>query len=95
MLYDAWKTSRYEISSDLEAPFLRMIRLPFMKNYQANNAAEACTAIDQLNLDLFERHKIISVVVYVDQALWIRISCFVANQLSDFEKLRDAILDLQ
>lgn len=95
MLYSAWKTDRYEISADLEAPFMKMIRLPYMKNYQVKSDAEACFAIESLLRDLYEKHQIISCVVYVDRVLWIRISCFVANQISDYEKLRDAVLDLQ
>lgn len=95
MLLQAWNTTALDISPDLEAPYMKMIKLPYMKNYEVRCDADADQALTKLLKDLYDKHKIISCVVYVDKSLWIRISCYVYNELKDFERLRDAILDLQ
>lgn len=95
MLVKAWGTERLGVSPDLEAPYMRMIKLPFMKNYEVKCDADADPALTKLLRDLYKKHQIISCVVYVQKELWLRISCFAYNQLKDYELLRDAILSLQ
>lgn len=94
LLLKGWNTTSLEIAKDLEAPFMRNIKLPFMKNYQVNCDADAQMAIENLLRDLLEKHGIISCIVYIKKSLFIRISCFVYNEIADYEKLRDAILGL-
>ncbi len=95
LITKAWQTSELELSADLKAPYMRLIKLPFMKNYELKSATAPINVIDKLQLDLLEKHQIISVAVHVQGELYIRLSCFVYNEICDFEKLRDAILELQ
>ena len=95
LILKAWNTTELDISADLKAPFMRNIKLPFMKNYQVNCDEEILKVIEKLNLDLLERHNVISVVVYIQNELYIRLSCFVYNEMKDYVSLKDAILDLQ
>ena len=67
LLLKGWNTTSLELAKDLEAPYMRNIKLPFMKNYQVNSAADAQVVIDKLLCDLFEKHKVIAAVVYVNK----------------------------
>jgi len=95
LITKAWQTNELELSVDLRAPYMRLIKLPFMKNYELKPGTTPISVIDKLQLDLLEKHQIISVAVHVQGELYIRLSCFVYNEICDFEKLKDAILELQ
>jgi hypothetical protein len=93
MLEDAWKTKRLEIPIDFEAPFMRIIKLPYLKDYVIGpEPADQVTA--RLMFDLMNRFGLVAIPVALNQELHIRLSCFVYNYMDEFIKLRDAILTL-
>ena len=93
MLENAWKTKRLEIPIDLEAPFMRIIKLPYLKDYVIGpEPADQVTA--RLMFDLMNRFGLVAIPVALNQELHIRLSCFVYNYMDEYIKLRDAILTL-
>ena len=93
MLEDAWKTKRLEIPIDLETPFMRIIKLPYLKDYVIGpEPADQVTA--RLMFDLMNRFGLVAIPVALNQELHIRLSCFVYNYMEEYIKLRDAILTL-
>ena len=95
MLVKAWDTEKPDIHPELESPFMRLIKLPQMPNYEAKSAEEAPMVIARLMADLMNKHKVVSFIVYILGQFYCRIACFVYNELSDYEVLRDAILSLK
>lgn len=95
MCVQAWDTSELGLTKELKAPYMRLVELPYMKGYRVTDNEPAIDVVNKLQRDVLEKHKIITVIVYVQDTLFIRLSCFVYNEIGDFEKLRDAILDLR
>ena len=95
MLTKAWDTQTLEIHPDLESPFLRLIKLPHLPNYEVKYPENASIVCEQLVADLIIEYKVVSCVVHILNELYCRIACFVYNELSDYEVLRDAILHLK
>lgn len=93
MLEIEWKTKRLEISEDLEAPFMRIVKLPYLKDYvigpEPDSAGKVCSSLIRRLMDEF---KVVCCVVCIENELYCRISCFVYNTLDDFVSLKDAIL---
>jgi len=94
MLVSSWDTSCLELSDDLEAPNMKMIKLPVLRRYQINNENKADQVCPKLMEDLLASYKVVACIVYVQEELYCRISCFVYNQFDDYVKLKDAVLDL-
>lgn len=93
MLEDAWKTKRLEIPSELEAPFMKCIKLPYLKDYVIG-PEPADQVVARLILDLLIKYRLVAVPVVISNELYIRLSCFVYNYLDEYVKLKEAILDL-
>lgn len=87
MLVINWKTSKFNLAKELEAPFMRLVKLPKMKNYSFADGAK-------LMKDVLQIYKIVSVFVNIQGELYCRLSCYVYNDINDFIALKDAILDL-
>jgi len=49
----------------------------------------------QLMGDLLDRHRIVSAVAAIDGVRWMRISAQIYNTLEDYDRLRDAVLELR
>ena len=94
MLVNSWNTSYLELAADLEAPYMKMIKLPALRSYRIDNQNKADELVPRLMEDLLVSYKVVACIVYVQEELYCRISCFVYNQSEDYVKLRDAILDL-
>jgi selenocysteine lyase/cysteine desulfurase len=94
LLVEGWKTDILRIPKEIEAPFLRGIKLPYLKEYQCGEDRNAESVCYQLMRDIFERFRVICCVVYLQEELYCRISCYVYNCLHDYEVLRDAVLSL-
>lgn len=92
---NAWRTTTLEISSDLEAPFMKMIKLPLLKSYKIAESVEDSNKVSaKLMQDLITDHSVVACIVQVQLEFYCRISCYVYNQLEDYVKLKDAILKL-
>jgi hypothetical protein len=88
MLATEWKTEVLPIPESMRAPFMACIRLPgvFTSAYGATRKAES-----EVRKDLFERYKVVTIVVCIQSSLWCRISANVYNTKDDYMKLADAV----
>lgn len=95
MLLSAWKTERLAIGEDIEALFMKVIKLPPLKDYVIKPGGDppdvVCVRLIKRLVDDF---KVIGCCVVIENELYIRISAFVYNSIEDYERLRDAILAL-
>ncbi len=93
ILTDAWKTTVLEMPYEMQAPFMRNIKLPQVCDASVI-ADEKALVRESLALmkQLYETYNIIAAVMMIDQELYVRISAFVYNIIDDYYPLRDAIL---
>jgi selenocysteine lyase/cysteine desulfurase len=94
LLVKGWQTRILEIPKEMEAPFMRVIKLPLLKDYQIGEGRNDEDVNVQLMKDVFEKFNVISCMVYLQGEFYCRISCFVYNCLEDYVALRDAVLSL-
>jgi hercynylcysteine S-oxide lyase len=94
LLVKAWETSSLELATELQAPYMKMIKLPILKSYKITDQ-EVSKICPKLMEDLIDNYNVVACVVYVQGVMYCRISCFVYNELNDYIKLKDAILDLK
>lgn len=90
MLKDAWGTSLLAIPSSMEAPNMRLIKVPPLKDFT--------TSMDdslKLILHLINNYKLVTVIVPVEDILYIRISSQIYNVIEDYQRIRDVILELR
>jgi hypothetical protein len=94
MLTENWKTCSLEISKDLEAPFMKLIKLPPIKGFlvEKDNETEALTI--SLMKIIYERYNLVSCIVCIQKQLFVRISCFPYNEIDDYVALKNAITNL-
>ena len=71
-----------------------MILMPKLKSYKIDEKNDAGKICPKLMEDLLINYKVVACIVYAQEEVYCRISCFVYNQLDDYVKLRDAVLDL-
>jgi selenocysteine lyase/cysteine desulfurase len=87
LLEQHWKTSEHDLAPlDMQAPFLKMIRLPDLIDYKK-------TDDDALRLinDLIEHHGLVTIIVCVQNELYIRIATQIYNCLNDYQYLAETI----
>ena len=94
LLVSSWKTGVLEIPKEIEAPFMKAIKLPYLKNYQVDKKENSERVCLRLMKDMLERFNIILAVVYIQNEIYCRISCYVYNSDQDYEALNEAILCL-
>ncbi len=95
MLRSSWKTNSIEMPKELEAPFMKLIKLPPLKTeFKVESSQEAEKVSTKIMKTLFDDFGIICCVVYIQNELYVRISCFPYNCIEDYEALKDAILRL-
>ncbi|XP_013398268.1 hercynylcysteine sulfoxide lyase [Lingula anatina] len=88
-LVKVWGTKHLEIPKEMEAPYMRLIKLPPLNNYPPSE-------ILQLVADIYFKYNVIGCVVQPDNGdLWVRISGQIWNTTEDYKKLGDAVLKLQ
>ena len=93
MLVKEWKTGILQIPKDLEAPFMKIIKLPIMKGYEiGSNDAEKISI--QIMKEILEKFNVVCCVMIIQNELYCRISCFVYNSIEDYVALKDAVLKL-
>ena len=88
MLEASWSTRRLAIVKELEAPLMRLVELPVLRSYRPGESL-------RLLRDCIDRFRLVSYFVDLNERLYVRLSCFVYNEMSDYEKLRDAIIFFQ
>lgn len=95
LLVRAWHTGKMEIAAELEAPFMKMVKLPPINNYELNRddprGSEVCA---KLMKDLLDKYQIIVLALYIKSQMYVRVTCYVYNQIEDYMALRDAVNDL-
>ena len=84
MLCAAFKTT----SVPRGAPFMRLVRLPvFFRRSRFSQKFIQDTLHDRFNVE--------SPIKDIDGVLYVRVSAYVNNTMADYEKLRDAILEME
>ena len=94
LLVKGWNTNEPGIPKELEAPFMRLIKLPYLKSYQVNKPEDIEKVTLKLARDILERFNVNTLIVYVQNELYCRICCFVYNTIEDYVALRDAVLNM-
>ncbi len=79
---------------ELEAPFMKLIRLPLMKGFILNDEKYDENVSINLMKFILEKYNVVSCIVYIQGQLCIRISCFPYNDLNDYIALKNAIIDI-
>ena len=87
LLEQRWNTLDKDlVSSDLHAPYLKMIQLPDLQDYEKTDE-------DALRLisDLIEHHRLVSIILCVQGELYVRIATQIYNRIEDYISLADTI----
>lgn len=98
VLEKAWGTTELRsttIGVDLEAPFMKVLKLPPLKDYVINSNESADAVCSRLIRRMIDDFQVVGCVVPIDNELYVRISAFVYNSIDDYERLGDAILALK
>ncbi|XP_060069759.1 uncharacterized protein LOC132549804 isoform X2 [Ylistrum balloti] len=82
LITSSWETHTLPIPKSLEAPCVRMVRLPQLKAY-GNNSEDAGRLVN----DLYAQYDIQTQMFCVQGHLYIRVSAQVYNELNDYQKL--------
>lgn len=90
-----WGTKKLEMPVEMEAPFMKVIELPELKDYQVKDLKNHHLVCENIMKEIFIRYKIVSCIVYLQNKLHCRISCFVYNTFDDFVKLNNAIMEMK
>jgi isopenicillin-N epimerase len=94
MLTKEWGTEVLMMPEELEAPFMKCIKVPELKSFKANTEQEEFLVTMTLIRTVMEKYKLVAVFTYIQRELYVRIGCFVYNEFSDYVVLKDAVLDL-
>lgn len=91
LLEQRWNTSGKDlVPSDMHAPYLKMIQLPDLQDYEKTDE-------DALRLlsDLIEHHRLVSIILCVNSELYVRIATQIYNRIEDYIFLADKIDELR
>ena len=88
ILCQALGTTRLPVPHSMQAPFMRVLRLPNSKNYPLTRDAGI-----NLMKDLYTHHKVVVAVVAFSNQPWLRISANVYNCKEDYVRLKDTLLE--
>lgn len=112
MLAQAWKTHKLQVPKDMEAPFMRLVKMPELKSFPIPHVAIDSTGKTPMSEEtILERHKaedasfrvvkalcdqynVDTFVSLIQGSYYVRISCYIYNEMRDYEVLRDAVLAL-
>ncbi|XP_077987122.1 uncharacterized protein LOC144441424 [Glandiceps talaboti] len=94
MLVQEWKTESLSIPDDLRAPFMGVVALPATSKALFLTFAAKEAPLKHLKGVIYEKSKVVCVIVDIQDRLWCRISAQVYNTKSDYLKLKDVILDM-
>ncbi|OWF49913.1 uncharacterized protein LOC110451100 [Mizuhopecten yessoensis] len=90
LIISSWETHTLPIPKSLEAPCVRMIKLPVLKDYEGNSE-DATRLVD----DLYTQYDIQTQMFCVQCQLYLRLSAQVYNELDDYRKLVTVINSLR
>ena len=93
MLVESWNTCSFNLPKEMQAPLMRVIKLPPI-NYLLSNLEDSGATYKLTNFILRE-YKLIAYIVKIGKEFYVRISCFVYNSLEDFIRLKDVILEIR
>ena len=88
LLVNGWQTSTLAIPKQMEAPFMKVIKLPKLKFITIDDCYK-------LSNYIIAEYNIVVHIIKIADEYFVRISCFVYNDIDDYIALRDAILDLK
>ena len=94
MLVKSWGTCRISMPKELEAPFMKLVKLPELKRYKTEDDFNYRKTIENLMMDCYLKFNLIACVVPIQGELFCRISSFVYNDIKEFEALKEAILKM-
>lgn len=93
-LKNSWKTTTLEIPKELESPFMRLVKLPYLKDFQTISNQEPEYAAYKLMRVIQDIYNVQCCVSFIQGHLYVRISCFVYNTIEDYISLANAINDI-
>ncbi len=85
MLSERWSEPLLSVPEDMRTPNMAVIRIPTV--LQDKNVL---SIVDTL----YQEYKLVTAMETIAGQLWIRISCNVYNNESDYERLAEAMIDL-
>ncbi|XP_072014615.1 uncharacterized protein [Amphiura filiformis] len=94
MLSEAWNSTCLPIPNSMRAPFMILVGLPDTKTTREYEMKTKGHYGDELKKDIYDKHRVHTVICHVMGKLWCRISVNVYNCQEDYYKLRDAILSI-
>ncbi|CAF1484088.1 unnamed protein product [Rotaria sordida] len=87
MLEQRWNTQGKDlVPNDTQAPYFKMIQLPDLREYKQTD-----TEAIRLLTDLIIYHNLVTMIVCVNQKLYIRIGVQIYNRIEDYIFLADTI----
>lgn len=87
LLEQRWNTQGKDlVPSDMHAPYLKMIQLPDLEEYGKTEE----DALRLLN-NLIDNHKLVSIILFVNNELYVRIATQIYNRIEDYITLADTI----
>lgn len=94
LLVDGWNTSELSIPHELKAPYMRVIKMPKLRNFSLENQETDGLGFKTLLKHVFDNYKVSGVFSLINGEFCCRISCFLHSCIEDYIALRDAIIDL-
>ncbi|XP_052092724.1 uncharacterized protein LOC127729109 [Mytilus californianus] len=91
LLTDAWGTEKLAIPMSMEAPFMRIIKLPKLKVFAGLTTFDE---VEPIIIDHLVNHNVSSQYTFVDGDICIRISANIYNSIEDYQKLANFICNL-
>ena len=89
MLSQAMDTTKLPVPHSMQAPFMRVIRLPIPEHSVYSMTREGGISLMK---DLYSNHKVVAAVVAFSNLPWLRISANVYNCKDDYLSLRDTLI---
>ena len=91
LLEQRWNTQGRDLApNDMHAPYLKMIQLPDLKNYEKTDIEGY-----RLLADLMKYHKLVSIILCVNNELYVRIAAQIYNRIEDYLYLADIVDQLK
>lgn len=95
MLEREWKTKRLSVPDEMLAPFMRVVKLPELRSFRVvKNGEPGDKVAVRLIRYLLDKFKLVTHIGCLEGELLCRIGCFVYNDMDDYIKLKDAVLNV-
>ncbi|VDI52311.1 Hypothetical predicted protein [Mytilus galloprovincialis] len=90
LLSSSWKTEKLQIPKSMEAPFMRLVRLPELKQTSMNSIDDGERRI----VEIIINYGIVPCITFVDGKVYCRLSANVYNTKDDYKILCDLVLKM-